>query len=242
MEEPLHHLFSESEQYLALLQGSELDTDLEESSQLLSAACAEPFLASLHLELNKAHPEAGAPYWRVRSWGLSCWQPIYLALICVYHLKLVPENLGKLHQKQQQDYVAGYALPDGKWLSGNHEALVQQTAERLKILFDALQTAHLKQFGGREALYQGLLADQIMMVMVAAATPPATLADIQKEYRLWAKHLDLTTDPLNRLNQGAEEITFLRRSCCLHFRRNDGELCNNCPRALKSKKGTSCLN
>lgn len=236
MERPLDRLFLESKQYLAPLQGSELDINLEEDHSLLSAACAEPFLANLHLELNKAHPEAGAPYWRVRSWGLSCWQPIYLALICVYHLKGIPKNLGQLHQKQQQAYVAGYALADGEWFSGDHEALVQHTARQLKALFDALQTAHLKQFGGREALYQGLLADQIMMVMVAAAKPPATLADIQKEYRLWAKHLDLPTDPLKRLNQGPEEITFLRRSCCLHFRRNDGELCSNCPRASKSKK------
>ena len=252
MERHLDRLFLESKQYLAPLQGIELDTGLEEDQSLLSAACAEPFLDNLHLNLQEAHPEAGAPYWRVRSWGLSCWQPIYLALICVYHLKHIPNSLGRLHQIQKQSYVAGYALPDGEWLSGEHEVLVQHTAKQLKTLFDALQAAHLNLFGGRQVLYQALLADQIMTTMVTAAED-ATLFDIQHEYRLWAKYLNLPTDILERLQQDTtNKITFTRRTCCLHFRRDDGELCANCPRGCrakqsktkqgKAKQGVTCLN
>ena len=236
MRKHLSRLFLESKQYLAPLQGVELDAGLEEDPSLLSAACAEPFLANLHFTLQKAHPEAGAPYWRIRSWGLSCWQPIYLALICVYHLKRIPNSLGRLHQTQQQAYVAGYALPDGEWLAGEHEALVKHTAEQLKTLFDALQTAHLNQFGGRQALYQALLADQIITTMVTAVGASASLFDIQNEYQLWARYLDLPTDILNRLKQDTGKIIFTRRTCCLHFRRDDGELCADCPRGHKAKQ------
>lgn len=239
MERHLHRLFSESKQYLAPLQGIELDTGLKEDQSLLSAACAEPFLANLHLSLQGAHPETGAPYWRVRSWGLSCWQPIYLALICVYRLKLIPNNLDQLHQMQQQSYVAGYALPDDEWLSGEHEVLVQHTAVQLKTLFDALQTAHLNQFGGRQVLYQALLADQIMMTMVTASETDTTLSDIQNEYRLWAKYLDLPTDILKHLKQDTGTVTFTRRTCCLHFHRDDGELCTDCPRGFKAKQSSA---
>lgn len=239
MERHLHSLFLESKQYLAHLEGVELDTGLEEDRSLLSAACAEPFLANLHLHLQEAHPEAGAPYWRVRSWGLSCWQPIFLALICVYHLKRIPNSLGRLHQIRQQAYVAGYALPDGEWLSGEHDVLVQHTAEQLKPLFDALQTAHLNQFGGRQALYKALLADQIMATMVKAAETDATLIDIQNEYTLWARHLDLPTDILKRLKQDTGKVSFTRRTCCLHFRRDDGELCADCPRGHKAKQSSA---
>ena len=132
--------------------------------------------------------------------------------------------------------MAGYALPDGEWLAGEHEALVQHTAEQLKTLFDALQTAHLNQFGGRQALYQALLADQIMTTMVTAVGAPASLFDIQNEYQLWARYLDLPTDILNRLKQDTGKIIFTRRTCCLHFRRDDGELCADCPRGHKAKQ------
>lgn len=236
----LDDLFIESKGYIAALEGKELE-ELDETDNLLSVSSSQAFLKNLSLTLQEAHPETGAPYWRIRSWGLSCWQPIYLALICVYHLKKTPKNLDQLHQYQQHNYIAGYALPEGDWFHAEHHELVAYTAGKLAILFNAYETVHLALHGGRQALYRALLADQIMDTVVQA-DPSASIEAMRHEYALWAKHLDLPLAPLNRLQQDAEKVSFIRRTCCLHFRRDDGEICANCPRQHKKSQETLCLN
>ena len=244
MERHLEHLFIDSKEFLDSLQGRELDTHLTGSPTLLSPASAQPCLNNLHIELSKAYPEAGMPYWRIRSWELSCWQPIYLALICVYHIKHVPSTLHQIHQDQKQDYISGYALSDGDWFTGEHEALVQYAAQQIKTLFDALQTTHLNLFGGRKVLYQAILADLFMGAMVNAGQAFATKEAIESEYLLWAKPLKLPTNCSKNIIQDTDKLTFNRRTCCLHFRRDDGNLCNNCPRLQKEKikQRIPCLN
>lgn len=248
---PLEHLFEKSKACISVMEGRKLDTASLTNESLLSMHSTEGFLANMHQALSKAHPEAGAPYWRVRSWGLSCWQPIYLALICVYHLQLVPKSLSRLHQNQQGAYIAGYALPNGEhqadWLSGEHNQLIKHAAAQLKALFDAFQDEHIKQFGGRKVLYQALLADQFMMSMLVAQQiafhdveeKPSIEENeraIKEEYTLWAKALDLPLTPIEQMHHENAALTFTRRSCCLHFRRDDGDLCAECPRLKKNKE------
>ncbi|MEP0071347.1 MAG: hypothetical protein ABJE79_01490, partial [Marinomonas sp.] len=145
----LDDLFIESKNYIAALEGRRYVEGTEKEGRALSANSCDAFLNKLFLSLQEAHPETGAPYWRVRSWGLSCWQPIYLALICVYHLKKTPKTLDQLHQYQQHNYIAGYALPEGDWFHAEHHEMVAYTAEKLAILFNAYETAHLALHGGR---------------------------------------------------------------------------------------------
>jgi len=237
----LDDLFIESKGYITALEGKRLEGVSHETGGLLSVSSSKPFFKNLSLTLQEAHPEAGAPYWRVRSWGLSCWQPIYLALICVYHLKKTPDTLDQLHQYQEYNYIAGYALPEGNWFHGEHHDLVSYTASKLTVLFNAYEDAHLSLHGGRSTLYRALLADQIMDT-VLLADPSATIEAMRHEYALWAKHLNLPMTPLDRLQQSAEKIRFIRRTCCLHFRRNDGDICANCPRQHKKSQETLCLN
>ncbi|MEO9274689.1 siderophore ferric iron reductase [Marinomonas sp. 5E14-1] len=234
----LNDLFIESKGYITALEGRRLE-EFDGTDNVLSASSTQPFLKHLSLVLQEVHPEAGAPYWRVRSWGLSCWQPIYLALICVYHLKKTPQTLDQLHQDQQHNYIAGYALPEGKWFHAEHHELVAYTARKLAVLFEAYEAAHLALYGGRKTLYRALLADQIMDT-VLLADPFASIETISHEYTLWAKHLDLPIAPLNRLQKKAEKVSFIRRTCCLHFRRNDGEICSNCPRQHKQSQHKQC--
>ncbi|MBR7888126.1 siderophore ferric iron reductase [Marinomonas sp. A79] len=253
MERSLDSLFHSSKACIPILEGRELGTDLHQNERLLSIHSTAGFLAKMHHELRKAHPEAGAPYWRVRSWGLSCWQPIYLALICVYHLKQVPNTLSHLHQSQQGAYIAGYALPDRTleqkksiWFTGNHLSLIVHAATQLKGLFDVLKSEHLKQFGGNNVLYQALLADQFMTSLLVAQKialehfheRPTILENkhtIIEEFTLWANALDLPLTPRERLHHDDTALTFTRRTCCLHFRRHDGGLCAECPRLKKNK-------
>ncbi|MCV2402018.1 siderophore ferric iron reductase [Marinomonas sp. C2222] len=232
----LEHLFNDSKEFLAALKGCELDPQLEGSPMLLSPSSATPFLKNLHITLSKAYPETGMPYWRVRSWELSCWQPIYLALICVYHIKLVPKELHALHQAQQHDYVAGYALPDGEWFSGEHNLLIQYAAQQLLILFEALESTHITLLGGKKSQYRAILADLLLSSMVNAGQAFASIETIKAEYILWATALNLNTDLSKIKIEGTDSLIFYRRTCCLHYRRNDGEFCNNCPRIHKKHK------
>ncbi|GAB3487189.1 siderophore ferric iron reductase [Marinomonas epiphytica] len=242
MEQPIEQLFLESKALLPALEGWQLASSQEGDEQLLSVASYKPSLQRLHQRLKEAHPETGAPYWRVRSWGLTCWQPIYIALICVYHLGATPSSLSRLHQRQQGNYIAGYALPDGEWYQADHHKLIAYTAKHLAILFNTFSQAHIELFGGNQPLYQHLLADQIMDVVVRAASH-GNQQQIIQEYNIWAQNLALPNVQeiqLQRTNQG---IGFKRKSCCLHYRRVDGDVCANCPLTKKKTNNEAlCLN
>ena len=233
MERLIDRLFNTARSYIAVLDGQESVSDEKQSVTRLSAKNPEHALRVLHNTLQEAHPETGAPYWRIRCWGLVCWQPIYLAMICVYQLKAMPLRLQDIEQKQQGEMVAGYCLPDGIWQEGNHETLIKTACEQLNRLFNAFETVHVDTFGGRPALYKGLLADQLMSALIAVnnALPDEQKHDLEKDFSLWAQAMNLPLKPLEGLNlQTAKTPVFVRHTCCLHFRREGGELCANCPR------------
>lgn len=226
----LEHLFNDSKEYLATLQGRELDTQLEGNPMLLSPSSALPFLKNLHIVLSKTYPETGMPYWRIRAWELSCWQPIYLALICVYHIKHVPSSLHNLHQHQQGDYIAGYALADEEWFTGEHIKLLQYASQQLDELFGTIQAVHIQVFGGKKALYQAVLADLIFGTMLNTGQAFTSIEAIKSEYQIWANALNLPTNITNRFIMDTDEPMYIRQTCCLHFRRDAGKFCDNCPR------------
>lgn len=239
MESPLDRLFKTAKSYIAILDGQECKpSDTEQKRIYLSSATAETTLKALHQTLKEAHPETGAPYWRIRTWGLTCWQPIYLALICVYQLKMVPLGLQHLEQKQEGEMVSGYRLPDEGWQEGSHEECIKLAGEQLNALFVPLQSVHIDSFGGRPALYQGLLADQLMDALMFIGQTILAMEEeqLREDFILWATALKLPLTPLRGLQyKETDQLTFLRQTCCLHFRRNDGSLCQNCPRRHTKK-------
>lgn len=246
MERLIDRLFKIARSYIAVLDGQESLSEEKQSTTNLSTKEPEQALLVLHETLQKAHPETGAPYWRIRSWGLVCWQPIYLAMICVYQLKAVPLRLQDLEQKQNGEMVSGYILPDGIWQKGNHEVLIKSICEQLTVLFQSFENAHVNAFGGRPALYKGLLADQVMSALIAIGNllPVTQKFDLEQDFRNWAEAMNLPLKPLAGLRQEKTDTpVFVRHTCCLHFRRDDGELCGNCPRlhtrSAKQKQLTS---
>jgi siderophore ferric iron reductase len=154
-------------------------------------------------------------------------------MICVYQLKAVPLRLQDIEQKQSGEMVAGYFLPDGIWQEGSHETLIKTASEQLNIMFQSFETAHVDAFGGRPALYQGLLADQLMSALIAINNllPDEQKYNLETDFQLWAQEMNLPLKPLAGLSQQETETpVFVRHTCCLHFRRDGGELCTNCPR------------
>jgi len=233
MEKPLPRLFKTAASFIPILKGRMLNTPADRDIGSLSADEPDQALRTLHHALQEAHPEAGAPYWRVRSWGLVCWQPIYLALICVYQLKSVPLNLQALTQNQQATMVAGYQLPEGEWQEGDKEDLIAVICQQLGVFFTEFEEAHRDLFGGRSVLYQTLLADQLLASLIVAGPlfSEFNTAEISAEFQHWATALKLPLTPLKGFqNNTPAKPIFVRQTCCLHFRRSDGELCSNCPR------------
>lgn len=245
MERLIDRLFNTARSFIAVLDGQEGVSDEKQSIIRLSAKNPEHALRVLHNTLQEAHPETGAPYWRIRCWGLVCWQPIYLAMICVYQLKAVPLSLKAIEQKQSGEMVAGFCLPDGIWQEGSHEVLITMVCEQLNSLFQSLETAHVNAFGGQPALYKGLLADQLMSALIGIGNllPDEQKHNLAEDFRLWAQAMNLPMKPLEGLNlQTAKTPIFVRHTCCLHFRREGGELCSNCPRlhTKSAKKKQQC--
>ncbi|KZN14416.1 siderophore ferric iron reductase [Marinomonas sp. TW1] len=207
---------------------------------------ATKLINSLHETIHQAHPETGAPYWRIRSWGLLCWQPIYLALICVYHLRAVPSNIATIKQKQVGEMVCGYQLTDDQWLDqSSHKALITHLGEGLHSLFQSYQSELIAQQGGRPILYQALLADQLIETMLYLQSyvqqqdqQSHNHFDLTAEFLLWADVLALPTKAIQRLqiDQTSQGPQFVRQTCCLHFRREEGNFCASCPKTNKPKK------
>lgn len=139
-------------------------------------------------------------------------------------------------------YIAGYALPDGDWYHADHHQLITYTSQHLAILFDTFSQAHIELFGGNPHLYRHLLADQIMELVVRA-DPDGKKQQIIHEYDLWAQNLALPNVQDTQLKQTNQGIKFKRKSCCLHYRRVDGNVCDNCPLTKKkTNKEALCLN
>ncbi|ADZ93202.1 siderophore ferric iron reductase [Marinomonas mediterranea] len=183
--------------------------------------------------LSRAHPEAKVGYWRARSWALLCWQPIYLAMICVYRLHAVPQGLSRIEQRRIGNSVAGYYLPKGDWyVSENTEHCIVWSGEFITQLFRKLESAIAKQVGGRGHYYKALLADQVILVLehVSTVYPELTYDWVISQYDLWRRSLVLPKIETARFTLSTEQ-TYLRRSCCLQFRCANGELCSNCPRS-----------
>ena len=105
-----------------------------EAAALLTAtkqATPAEVAAALHEYWRLAHPEAGPAYWLTRSWGMLCWQSIYLAMVAVYRLRAVPA-LERLGQGYQDGLVSGFTLPAEPMIKGDLERLIKTAGERLQ--------------------------------------------------------------------------------------------------------------
>ncbi|UXI03194.1 siderophore ferric iron reductase [Photobacterium sp. TY1-4] len=190
------------------------------------------------------HPEAGHPYWLTRSWLMSIWQPVYLAVFSVYLLKAVP-NLQNMTQHYAEGVVAGYRLAPEGITEGNDRQLIQTACAHLITLVNQFQH-HFNVFTRlRPGMTRPLLADNILEALATLANhfPDTAPDDLKNHARLWLTELALASRHLDSLSQIAPQQhdnspcwQVARISCCMHYRRHDGKLCANCPRAAKRSK------
>lgn len=197
-------------------------------------------LQALYQYWETAHPEAGHPYWLTRSWLMCIWQPVYLAMFSVYVLKAVP-NLQSLTQHYNtQGVVAGYRLTPDDLTQGDDTHLIEAACEHLAGLVEQF----LIQFNTFTRLRPGftrpLLADSVLEALAGLANlfPDTAPADLRAHAQQWLTALALASRHLDSLipaepSQANPAWQVARISCCMHYRRHDGTLCANCPRANK---------
>lgn len=236
MTKPLEQLFEGAQAFYEPLKGKEWQEEYDH--QYFSCHSARNALNKLHQSLKATHPEAKEPYWRVRAWELSWWQPVSLAMICVYHLKMVPDTLASIRQYQHHNYIAGYTLQDGSWVNSTKALRIESASSQLAQLFEGLIVAHTEEFKGKTPLYQALLADLVMSYLATATKSFSnyTMQKIQQDYQLWADFLHLPHDPINKVVQHGNQLIFTRKTCCLAFRCANSTFCSNCPKHKKMSK------
>lgn len=177
------------------------------------------------------HPEAGASYWLTRGWTMLIWQPLYLAFIGVYATHAVPKL--SLVGQYQGDYglVAGFTLPEHRLVTGDLLALIAYSGQELTLLFASLREQFALQYRLRPGFVAHLLADSILVNLTALQQLRADL-DVYEQAKLWFAAFDLPNKHLSALYKAPEaELWSVKRiSCCMHYRRDDGDLCSNCPK------------
>lgn len=190
---------------------------------------------ALHEHWRHAHPEAGPAYWLTRSWGMLCWQSIYLAMVAVYRAGTVPA-LDRLGQGYQGGLVSGFSLPVAPMIRGEREVLIAAAGTRLRSHWQQLFELMAGVQRLRPGFIRPLLADDLLAALVRVPDFFEEVArdEVARDAPLWLAACGLPSEHLAGWRplqaQPAGEPAYVRQRCCLHYKRRDGELCGNCPR------------
>jgi len=177
------------------------------------------------------HPEAGSAYWLTRGWTMLIWQPLYLAFIGAYGIQGVPKLSLVAQFQGQGGIVAGFTLTKDCLFTGELQALINYAGSELTSLFTALREQFSQQYRLRPGFVAHLLADSVLINLIAFQQLRTDL-DVYQQAKLWFSALELPDKYLSALYKEPESNLWSvkRISCCMHYRRDDGELCANCPK------------
>ncbi|MBR9788620.1 MAG: siderophore ferric iron reductase, partial [Vibrionaceae bacterium] len=197
-----------------------------------------PIIQDLYQQLSDAYPEAGRAYWLTRTWDLLCWQPVYVALISIYHFHSLP-NLYAMAQSVKPCFVSGYRFEDESLFRGDHKTLISTAGAQIKALFDYYQNQMSEWIRIRPGFTHQLISDGILVGLMRLQRyfPQLTKAMIREHAVLWLQALDLDTDNALALYElsSAQSLKLVRKSCCLVYKCEGRKLCANCPRLAENR-------
>ncbi|MBM6550660.1 (2Fe-2S)-binding protein [Marinomonas ostreistagni] len=203
--------------------------------------------ARLAHRIAQGAPEAGAPFWRLRTWGMLIWQPVFLAILSVHGLQSRLVGLAQLDLRQQHNYTLGFALPSHARLltAPDTERAMVPTAADLQRLCQRYANALSTQLHSREPLLMAILADTIFttlehLVAQQLITPTGehSATWVYQQGQKWCQLMGLKVPKTaQRLQQ--EQSSFQRKTCCLIYRCEGFSECANCPRAKRTKQAVS---
>ncbi|MFT7185939.1 MAG: siderophore ferric iron reductase [Pseudohongiellaceae bacterium] len=207
-------------------------------------------IAGVYQDLQALHPKAGVAYFRARTWVLLCWQPIYLSLISIYGLKVLPKGLMYLAQKRLPGLVCGFNLPAMGFIQAEQMNLIEEACRQIRALIDEIQRQFIEVSDARKGVLDRLFIDVFLetLLTVYSLFESSKLVDIRHEADQWLLGFGFEQNASRAISSNCLEghahvkCFYLNRiSCCMHYRRDDGDLCVNCPKLIKSKQKSSTL-
>ena len=220
-----------------------------EESACIQAEQPDQGIAQLANAIAKGAPEAGAPFWRLRVWGMLIWQPVYLAILSAYRLQTSIDNFEQLTLKQTAHYTLGYQLPENS-RTIHHDSIdeaIDQLAPALTTLCQGYAEALCEQMPVRQPLLMAILADTLFTTLEHLINQNMlVVSDHNKAQWLfqqgqkWCQLMNLTV-PKTAQRLLVQETSFQRKTCCLIYRCHGAKECANCPRLVAKQKDPIAL-
>lgn len=231
-------LFEHSRQVTPYLKG-QWASDSPETEPVIQwdHSCSER-IQTLYRNLQETHPEAGAAYWLTRTWTLLCWQPIYVAFVAIYACRGLPQ-LSSIAQYTQPQFVTGFYFNSLKYRQGAPQELIAQAGKELVELFEYFRHEMAKWTRIRPGFTQHLFADSVLgcLTRFQAFYPHLSEQALLEQAHLWLEACGLPTKLAQSLsyNPEAQTLSHIRTSCCLVYKCQGRQLCQNCPRHPDNK-------
>ncbi|CAM3037617.1 siderophore ferric iron reductase [Vibrio mytili] len=198
-----------------------------------------PIIKGLYRQLEETYPEAGRAYWLTRTWDLLCWQPVYIAFISIYGFQTLP-NLYQMAQYVKPCFVTGYRFANKQCTVGDETTLIREAGPQLRALFDFYQNEMNEWTRIRPGFTQQLMSDGMLAGLVRLQNffPNLNSSIIKEHASLWLQAMDLEQDNVSSLYQMQidQPVQLVRKSCCLVYKREQGKLCQDCPRLNKNRE------
>jgi len=179
-------------------------------------------------------PEAGQPYWSIRSWTMLVWQPIFLAVMGVHGVGIVP-SLTAISQKMERGMVVGFSLPDANFQKGPEQELIVLAGKGLRLLSDVLLEEFNRITRVRRVSAMRLVADTLLSTINQLGQTKLEISnrEILALGSQWLTAMELVNESALMpilLTDGREQLVLNRKGCCMHYLRDDGDLCASCPK------------
>lgn len=199
----------------------------------------EAAIEALYLACRDAYPDAGPAYWATRSWNMLVWQPSMLAVLAVHECRM-GIHVDRLLQRVNGTVVAGFALPEARFDTGEAETLVDDTASRLRVLSDGLYDRLTRIAKVKRLNAERLLADRLLGLLAHLADEDRAGCDgVQAIAARWlaAAGLGSRSRLVARAEPGGgNRLHFERGACCLHYLVEPNNLCAACPKVMQSAR------
>ncbi|WP_282477546.1 siderophore ferric iron reductase [Vibrio sp. ABG19] len=233
-------LFHYAQQFTPYLHGQVSAVDTQRDA-IVPGQDNSAVMAAIFDEISQATPAAGQAFWLTRTWGLLCWQPIFLSFIAIYSAKKLP-NMTRIAQYRQPLFVAGFSFEPHAWQSGRRANLIRQAATQLNHLFEQYRLDLNESVRIRPGFTQHLLADSLLncLIRLQQIRPAYTNQDIVAQARLWLEAFGLPDKHLSslKLDEDSGKVKLVRTSCCLVYKCEGRALCGDCPRLDTNKHCT----
>lgn len=202
-------------------------------SGIIAGGSNQCHLAALYQHWYQAHPEAGVAYAGLRCWTLLCWQPALVAVLSVHRLGIVPD-LCTIKQVINNGIVFGFELSERE-TSCRLDALIVRAARQLRQLSEGLLQELTAVTPVKKKLAFRFLADCLMdaLIKMYRMEQNPRSEDFQYWAHCWLSAMNQQSDSalmLLPIKGATDGLGLQRKTCCLHYRRCDGELCASCPK------------